>query len=129
MKMLLNTSSSTTELILVTKANQQVNYQWESGRELSKDLLKYMKERLNENGADFSDLTGLGFYRGPGSFTGLRIGVTVMNALSYALKIPIVGSTNDNWISDCVIKLDDSKNDQMLTPFYGAEANITKPRK
>ncbi len=36
-----------------------------------------------------SDLRSIGALAGPGSFTGVRIGVTIANALAYALKIPI----------------------------------------
>lgn len=36
-------------------------------------------------------LTGIELETGPGSFTGLRVGVAVANALAYALNIPVNG--------------------------------------
>lgn len=40
---------------------------------------------------DVKDLTAIEVETGPGSFTGLRIGVAVANALGYALNIPVNG--------------------------------------
>jgi tRNA threonylcarbamoyladenosine biosynthesis protein TsaB len=38
------------------------------------------------------DIEGVVCFKGPGSFTGLRIGLTVGNALAYAQNIPVVAS-------------------------------------
>lgn len=39
----------------------------------------------------FKDLDGIEVETGPGSFTGLRVGVSVANALGYSLGIPVNG--------------------------------------
>ena len=40
---------------------------------------------------DTSDIKGIEVETGPGSFTGLRVGVSVANALGFALNIPVNG--------------------------------------
>ncbi len=40
---------------------------------------------------EYKDLTGIEVETGPGSFTGIRVGVSVANALGYALNISING--------------------------------------
>jgi tRNA threonylcarbamoyladenosine biosynthesis protein TsaB len=47
---------------------------------------------LEKNNLAFQDLSEIEVVTGPGSFTGLRVGVAIANALSYSLNIPINGS-------------------------------------
>ncbi len=46
---------------------------------------------LEEKKAELSDLKAIEVVTGPGSFTGLRVGVSIANALGYALGIPVNG--------------------------------------
>ena len=98
---------------------------WDAGRTLAKNLLGELDELVN---GDFDQLTGLIAYKGPGSFTGLRIGITTQNAIAYGKQLPIVGTTGDNWLVDGVQRLQDNENDQIVLPDYGAAPHITKPK-
>jgi len=127
MIVLLDTSTSTCRVTLV--GSQTRHYEWEAGRELAKGLLAYLEQKLQENELGWSDVEGLGGFRGPGSFTGLRIGMTVMNTLAQSLSIPIVGAIGDTWESIALERLEVGENDQIVLPEYGAEATITSPKK
>lgn len=104
-------------------------YTWVAHRSLAKDLLKVIHERLQFNDADWSTISGVILFRGPGSFTGLRIGAAVANTLAHAEKLPIVGCTGESWLADGCDRLADGENDKIVLPEYGSEATITKPRK
>ena len=119
MKIFLDTSTPITKLIL-TKNDEKNCYEWESGRDLSKGLLSFMKEKLNLHENDFTDLSGLGVYKGR---------ITVMNTLADSLGIAIVGETGENWLDAAQKRLDNTENDKIILPHYGAEAHITVPRK
>lgn len=106
-----------------------VDAEWESGRGLAKGLLGYLQEQLEAQGKSWADVAGLGVFKGPGSFTGLRIGITVMNSLSYANALPIVGEMGDTWQEKALARLAGGENDELVLPEYGGEANITTPRK
>ena len=45
---------------------------------------------ITENGVKFSDLTAIGIVVGPGSFTGIRLGIAYAKGLSIGLNIPVV---------------------------------------
>jgi tRNA threonylcarbamoyladenosine biosynthesis protein TsaB len=59
----------------------------------SERLLPALEGLLGQGGLDVKQLGLLSVVTGPGSFTGLRIGVATAKGLSYALGIPTVGVT------------------------------------
>jgi tRNA threonylcarbamoyladenosine biosynthesis protein TsaB len=64
---------------------------WESRHRHGEELLARLDECLTEVGARRADLTAVVVGTGPGSFTGLRIGLATAKTIAYALSIPIVG--------------------------------------
>lgn len=101
---------------------------WASGRTLSEDLLSRIVHLVEANSADIQSLTGIIIFSGPGSFTSLRIGHTVANALADGLSIPVVGALDENWIEEGIIDFKTSGTKEPALPFYGSEPNITKPK-
>lgn len=57
----------------------------------SQVLLNLITEILKENNLEFSDLFGIEVEKGPGSYTGLKVGASVANALGFSLQIPVNG--------------------------------------
>lgn len=102
---------------------------WQADRELADKLIGYLRRQLQERDSTWDDITGIGIYRGPGSFTGLRIGHTIMNTIADDKAIPIVGATGEDWLEQALTRLKNGENDSLVLPLYGREANITKPRK
>lgn len=50
----------------------------------------FIEEILKENKITFKDLIAIAVSKGPGSYTGLRIGVSSAKGLCYALNIPLI---------------------------------------
>ena len=109
----------------------QLSYHvWHAHRELSATLLGVVRDELQRHGAGFKDIGYVLVYRGPGSFTGLRIGMTVANTLSHGLNVPIVGIADEHeWLERGIRRIKNNENDQLVMPEYGAEAHITKQKK
>ncbi len=61
----------------------------------SQVLLPLIESVLKKKGLKFRDLTEIEVATGPGSFTGLRVGVSVANALGFSLGIPINGKQTE----------------------------------
>lgn len=55
----------------------------------SQGLLPLIEKTIKDEGIRLNDLTEINVNVGPGSFTGLRVGVAVANILASVLNIPI----------------------------------------
>jgi len=128
MILLLDTSTPECRLSFVD-GDWRYDTVWQANRDLANGLLEYIQTQLEGQGKTWKDLTGLAAFKGPGSFTGLRIGITVLNTVSYSEDIPIVGEVGENWQETAVQRLLVGESDKVVLPEYGGEANITQPRK
>lgn len=128
MIVLLDTSTPVCKLTLID-GDMRFDDEWQADRTLAKGLLGYLAANLRLHGKNWSDITAIGVLKGPGSFTGLRIGLTVLNTIASSEHIPIVGGRGEQWQADVLEKLRSGHNDQIVLPFYGSEAHITQPRK
>jgi len=57
----------------------------------SQGILPLIEKFLKTENLSFSDLSGIEVNIGPGSFTGLRVGVSIANSMGTILQIPING--------------------------------------
>ena len=55
-------------------------------------LNSFIRESISQAGKELKDLDGVAVSKGPGSYTGLRIGVSTAKGLSYALEIPLLAT-------------------------------------
>ena len=60
------------------------------GNSHSKNLLPFIDQVLRDNGKTTADLQGIVVSIGPGSYTGLRIGVSTAKGMAYSLSIPVI---------------------------------------
>jgi tRNA threonylcarbamoyladenosine biosynthesis protein TsaB len=66
-------------------------YETAETRDQGNLLLKHIQDALKQNALTFHDLDLLAVVTGPGSFTGIRIGLAAMRGIALALKKPIIG--------------------------------------
>ena len=110
MKLYLDTSSF--EAILKLDGYE---YREDFGHKMAEKLLGFIAEKLAENGKTWQDITEIVYFSGPGSFTGLRIGASVVNTLAHELQVPLFDRHG--------------APHKIIIPDYGRPANITAPKK
>ena len=93
----LRTDKPEAEIALYDSEKVIAQETWQAHRKLAETIHTKIEELLQDQQKDWKDLGGIVVYEGPGSFTGLRIGISTANAIAYSLKIPIVALGSDDW--------------------------------
>jgi tRNA threonylcarbamoyladenosine biosynthesis protein TsaB len=125
----LRTDKTESEIGLYNGDTKIVYETWEAHRKLAETIHLKLKTVLEGQGKQPEDMTGIVIYKGPGSFTGLRIGMSVANALAYSLEIPIVATAGDEWIQEGLVSIQNAPKDTFVAPEYGAAPHITAQKK
>lgn len=86
----IDTSSSYLYSAIIEDDKILSNIEKEFGQDLSKDSLPMIASMFQINNLKPTDIDKIIVVNGPGSFTGIRIGVTIAKTYAWALKIPIV---------------------------------------
>jgi tRNA threonylcarbamoyladenosine biosynthesis protein TsaB len=102
---------------------------WAAHRKLAETLHAEILELLEAAGYSWVNIQGIVCYKGPGSFTGLRIGLSVGNALASSLTAPIVSQGGKSWEENGIKRLILGEDYKTALPEYGGEIFITAPRK
>lgn len=99
-----NRYEKSAELVFVEKDSEKVI----AGEVGDIDIIPAIKEILEKNGLKITDISEFIANPGPGSFTGLKMGVTAINVLNWALG--------------------KKKITELSCPNYGGEPNISLPK-
>jgi tRNA threonylcarbamoyladenosine biosynthesis protein TsaB len=125
----IRTDKPDSEVGLYDGETQLAYEMWPAHRQLAETINGKIEALLQGQGKKLRDVQGIVCFQGPGSFTGLRIGLTVANALSYSYGLPIVATQDPSWLEAGIKRLEAGENDTRAMPFYGAEAHITPQKK
>ncbi|MEK7072690.1 MAG: tRNA (adenosine(37)-N6)-threonylcarbamoyltransferase complex dimerization subunit type 1 TsaB [Patescibacteria group bacterium] len=132
MFLIINTAMGKSLEVILAKNNDDFNIKEIEGEyKQAENLLPLIGESLNNWQKKISDITGIAVVTGPGGFTALRIGVVTANVLAYALDIPVIGLTlnefknNRQLVAQAINKLKNAKSGGVVVPEYGREPNIT----
>lgn len=84
-----DTSTEYLSLALL-KGDEIFNYDCNAGQTHSQIILPQIQSLLDEAGLQLSDMNGIAFGAGPGSFTGVRIAAGVAQGLGFGANLPVV---------------------------------------
>ena len=84
--------SATTNLVVAIIKDGKIAYMYNNndGHDTSSKMMPVLAEAFERVGLKPQDIDKIFVVNGPGSFTGIRVGLTVAKMMAYALNIPIV---------------------------------------
>jgi tRNA threonylcarbamoyl adenosine modification protein YeaZ len=91
MQLAIDTSTDTASLALVQESEILTELSWRCGQNHTTTLLPYLASLLSQADLGLGLLDAIIVARGPGSFNGLRVGISTAKGLAFSLGIPLVG--------------------------------------
>jgi tRNA threonylcarbamoyladenosine biosynthesis protein TsaB len=91
MELAIDTSTAIASLALSVKGEVQAELTWHAGRSHTTELMPNIVHLLHLAKVEIKDMEGIIVAKGPGSFTGVRVGVSTAKGLCFALGVPLVG--------------------------------------
>lgn len=88
---------------------------------------EFLQKFLRQHKTQPQDLTKIVVCSGPGSFTGIRVGVALAQAMGFALNIPVV-AIKKNQIPKDLVRLQNFRGGKRLILNYGRQPNITRSK-
>ncbi len=99
-------------------------------------LTEQIRQALEEAGLALADLDGLAVSIGPGSFTGLRVGVVTVKAIAWALKKPVVpisslevAAQNFHERSGTLLAFGDARKGKVYSALFSAHGSFPVQRR
>jgi tRNA threonylcarbamoyl adenosine modification protein YeaZ len=91
MLLAIDTSTDSASLALVQDSQVLAEATWRCGQNHSVELLPRLASLLNEAKVELQSIDCVMVAKGPGSFNGLRVGLSTAKGLAFSLDIPIIG--------------------------------------
>ena len=91
MQLAIDTSTDMASIALVDNSQMLAELTWRCEQNHSTELLPQLFRLLNQNKVTLQSTTCIVIAKGPGSFNGLRVGISTAKGLAFSLGIPIVG--------------------------------------
>ena len=91
MQLAIDTSTDVASIALAQGSEVLAELTWHSRQNHTTQLLPYLADLLNKTGLNLQSISDIIVAKGPGSFNGLRVGISTAKGLALSLEVPIVG--------------------------------------
>jgi len=91
MQLAIDTSTDMASIALVQDSEVLAELTWHCGQNHTTQLLPQLAHLLNQTGLSLQSVNFIIVAKGPGSFNGLRVGISTAKGLAFSLGIPIIG--------------------------------------
>ena len=134
MKILAVDTSSKICAVAILEDNKVIDeIKLDNGKTHSENLMPIIKEILERNSLNLSNFNLIAVSVGPGSFTGIRIGIATIKPMAEVYNLPVASVTSletlarniENKEKDfTIISLIDARNNQVYAGFFDTEYNL-----
>ena len=135
----LDTVAGASSVAIFSDGKKVCNHRKVLDRGHAEVLIPMMKEAISSVSFEFLDLDLIAVTVGPGSFTGIRVGLATARSLSVAAKVPVIGVTSFEAVAASItekewagvpvlIALETRRDDFYLQMFNEARARLGEPK-
>lgn len=133
MKVLFLDTSSFFVTVAILDGNEIVYlFQDEIKNDMSSKIMPIIDQGFKEVDFEVQDLNRIIVVNGPGSFTGVRIGVTIAKVLAWSLKVPVITVSSLEFLAttpfktEYIIPMIDARRGYVYAGVYDSNLNIIK---
>ncbi len=124
-------NSATTNLVVAIIIDGKITYLYNEndGNDTSAKIMPIIEEAFLKSNIRPQDIDKIFAVNGPGSFTGIRVGLTVAKVMAYALNIPVVPISSlevmASGFDEDVVALIDARRGYVFAGGYDKDLNST----
>ncbi len=124
----IDTATSNLVVALIIDGNLKYYYNKQTGKEMSEKIIPVINEALEKANINANQISKIVAVNGPGSFTGIRVGLTVAKTMAWSLKIPVIPISSLEVIASATpfaenIALIDARRDYVYAGKYDDNLN------
>ena len=125
----IDTSNSFINVYIIENNNILVYKRVETLKDMANSIIPLIRESFNEVDFDIKDIDKIFVTVGPGSFTGVRVGITVAKTISWSLGIPVYPISTLEYLAsidtNCnkIISIIDARRGNVFAGFYDLNLN------
>lgn len=131
----IDTSNSFINIYIVEDNSVLVYKHVESLKDMANTIMPLIRESFNDVSFDIKDIDKIFATVGPGSFTGLRVGITVAKTISWGLKIPVYPISTLEYLASIdtlytrIVPIIDARRGNVFAGFYDSNLNKLQDEK
>jgi len=116
----LETSSTNCSVALANKGTTVAYKDLNEGFSHSENLMLFIEDVLKQASIKLEGIDAVAISSGPGSYTGLRIGVSAAKGFCFGLKVPLIAVNSLLVLTEAVYKLQKHDSETMFLPLFDA---------
>ncbi len=131
----IDTSNSFINIYIVNDETVLVHKKVETLKDMANTIMPLIRESFNEINFDIKDVDKIFVTNGPGSFTGIRVGITVAKTIAWGLNIPVYPISTLEYLASIItnynkiISIIDARRGNVFAGFYDSNLNKLEDEK